>query len=51
MTMEMDSPQMSKAGMKMQMEVDMWRSSDVPGAQELKAFYQKNAGTFPVGRR
>jgi hypothetical protein len=47
MTMEMDSPQMSKAGMKMQMEIDMWRSSDVPGAQELKAFYLKNAGNFP----
>ncbi len=47
MTMEMDSPQMSKAGMKMQMEIDMWRSSDVPGAQELKAFYLKNAGHFP----
>ena len=47
MTMEMDSPQMSQAGMKMQMEIDTWRSSDVPGAQELKAFYQKNAGNFP----
>jgi hypothetical protein len=47
MTMEMDSPQMSKAGMKVQMEIDMWRSSDVPGAQELKAFYQRNAGHFP----
>jgi len=47
MTMEMDSPQMSQAGMKMQMEVDTWLSSDVPGAQELKAFHQKNAGNMP----
>jgi hypothetical protein len=39
MTMEMDSPQMSQAGMKMQMEIDTWRSSEVPGAQELKAFH------------
>ena len=47
MTMEMDSPQMSQAGMKMQMEVDTWLSSDVPGAQELKAFHQKNARNMP----
>ena len=47
MTMEMDSPQMSQAGMKMQMEVDTWLSSDVPGAKELKAFYQRNAGNMP----
>jgi hypothetical protein len=45
--MEIDSPQMSQSGMKMQMEIDMWRSSDVPGAQELKAFYQKNGARFP----
>jgi hypothetical protein len=47
MTMEIDSPQMAQTGMKMQMEVDTWRSSDVPGAQELKAFYQKNGASFP----
>jgi hypothetical protein len=47
MTMEIDSPQMSQSGMKMPMEIDMWRSSDVPGAQEFKAFYQKNAARFP----
>ena len=47
MTMEVDSPQMSQSGMKMQMEIDMWRSSDVPGAQELRAFYQKNGANFP----
>jgi hypothetical protein len=47
MTMEIDSPQTSQSGMKMQMEIDMWRSSDVPGAQELKAFYQRNGARFP----
>lgn len=47
MTMEVDSPQTAQSGMKMQMEIETWRSSDVPGAQELKAFYQKNANSFP----
>jgi hypothetical protein len=47
MTMEVDSPQMAQTGMKIQMEIETWRSSDVPGAQELKAFYLKNANSFP----
>jgi hypothetical protein len=47
MTMEVDSPQMGQAGMKMQMEIDMWRSSDVPGAREMKTFYQRNGPNFP----
>jgi hypothetical protein len=47
MTMSVDSPQMSQAGMKMQMEIDIWRSSDVPGAREMKAFYQRNGPSFP----
>ena len=47
MTMEVDNPQMSQAGMKMQMEIDIWRSSDVPGAREVKAFYQRNGPNFP----
>ncbi len=46
-SMAVDSPQMSQAGMKMQMEVSTWVSSDVPGAQELKAFFQRNATNFP----
>ena len=46
MTMEMDSAQMGQAGMKMQMEMDIWRSSDVPGAGELKDFYQRNGDIF-----
>jgi hypothetical protein len=47
MTMAVDSPEMSKSGMKMQMEFSMWLSPDVPGTQELRAFYQKNMDKFP----
>jgi hypothetical protein len=46
---ELDNPSGRQAGMKMHMEVDFWISSDVPGAQELRAFYQKNAAKFPWG--
>ncbi len=49
MTMEIDNPQARQQGMKMKMEMDIWVSPDVPGAQELRAFYQKNAGKFPWG--
>lgn len=35
------------AGMKMHMEMHMWVSRDVPGSQELTAFYQRNADRFP----
>src|SRR6266536_572663 len=47
MTMEMDSPQSRQAGMKMQMEMTMWLSTDVPGVQELRAFYKTNGSRFP----
>jgi hypothetical protein len=51
MTMEnMAGPggkQAAPAGMKMNMEMELWISSDVPGAQEAKAFYQKNAEHLP----
>jgi len=43
MTMEMDSPELGK----MQMEMDMWLSSDVPGVGELRNFYQKNMERMP----
>jgi hypothetical protein len=33
--------------MKMQLEVHMWVSPDVPGAGTLRDFYKKNAGNFP----
>jgi hypothetical protein len=45
MTMEVDPP---REGMgKMQMEMDMWISPDVPGAGELRDFNKKNAEKFP----
>jgi hypothetical protein len=51
MTIEIDSSQMGQASKtqvgKMQMEMDMWLSPDVPGAGELRTFYQKNAAKFP----
>jgi len=47
LTMEMDMSQGRGMAGKMQMEVDMWISSAVPGAGEMKAFYAKNSGRFP----
>ena len=35
--------------MVMTMEMDIWISADVPGAGEMRSFYQKNAGNFPWG--
>lgn len=47
MTMAVDNPQAQRAGMNMQMEIEMWLSPDVPGASELRSFYQKNSPKFP----
>ena len=47
MTMGIQSMQAGAQGMSMTMEVEMWLSSDVPGAQESRAFFQKNADRFP----
>ncbi len=52
MTMEMENPAAGRSPAaaqmgKMQMEMDMWLSSDPPGAGEVRAFYQKNASRFP----
>ena len=49
LSVELDNPSGRQAGMKMHMEVDFWISSDVPGASELRAFYQRNAAKFPWG--
>jgi hypothetical protein len=46
MTMDVESPQTAAMG-KMQMEMDMWLSKDVPGAGEVRKFYQKNMANFP----
>jgi len=47
MTMDvtMDAP--GRGPQKMSMEMQMWISSAVPGASELRAFYQRNAAKFP----
>ena len=47
MSMDMDNPQARQAGMKMHIEMDMWISSDVPGSQEQRAFFERNRGKFP----
>lgn len=44
--MDMDSGRGGPA-MKMQVEIDMWLSSDIPGAGDLRAFYQRNMKNFP----
>jgi len=36
-----------EAGMKMHMEMELWISPEVPGSQEMRSFYQKNADRFP----
>ena len=46
MTMDADIPQAQQMG-KMQMEMDLWLSSDVPGIGELRSFYKKNMDKFP----
>jgi hypothetical protein len=46
LTIQMDSPAGAQIG-KMQMEMSMWLSSDPPGVNELRAFYQKNMSRFP----
>jgi len=35
------------AGMKMHLEMHIWVSRDVPGSQEMSAFFQRNADKFP----
>jgi hypothetical protein len=47
MTMAIDSPEARAKGVKMNMEMTMWLSRDVPGSQEAVAFYKRNAGRFP----
>jgi len=47
-TLDMEMPQGQAAGMKAQIEIELWVSRDVPGGQELAAFYKKNAARFPA---
>jgi len=46
MTMETAVPQAPQMG-KMQMEMQLWLSSDVPGIGEVRDFYRKNMDKFP----
>jgi hypothetical protein len=46
MTMDIENPQIQQMG-KMQMEMDMWLSGDVPGIGELRRFYKKNMERMP----
>jgi len=39
--------QTGRGAMPMQLEVEIWISNDVPGAQELRSFYQRNASSLP----
>jgi hypothetical protein len=48
MTMDVEMPQAQQAGMKPRMEIEIWVSPDVPGKDELTAFYRKNAAHFPM---
>ncbi len=47
LTMEVDAPQGMPGGGKMQMTMNMWLSSEVPGMDQLYGFYQRNAANFP----
>ncbi|MGO4883212.1 MAG: DUF4412 domain-containing protein [Bryobacteraceae bacterium] len=47
-TMDVEMPQASQAGMKPKAEIELWVSHDVPGRDELVAFYHKNAAHFPM---
>lgn len=48
LNMDVDMPQARQAGIKLAMEVELWISQDVPGSQELAAFYKKNAANVPA---
>jgi hypothetical protein len=47
MTMTMQGMNGAPAGTQMTMEMEMWLSPDVPGSQQLRTFYEKNAERFP----
>src|SRR5215469_4562350 len=42
LSMQVDTPQGPQPGMKMQMEMELWLSPDVPGYAEMEAFYKRN---------
>ena len=48
LTMEIDLSQGRGTGGKAQAEAHLWLASDVPGAGEMRAFYQANASRIPA---
>jgi TonB family protein len=52
--MTVEVPDLRNSGSSaMKMEIDMWLSHSVPGAEELRSVYTKNGGNFPweaIGR-
>lgn len=46
-TLDLDFAMGRGPAMKMAAEIEVWRSTDVPGSAEMRAFYQKNAANFP----
>lgn len=46
-TLDLDFATGRGPAMKMSAEIEVWRSTDVPGSAEMRAFYQKNAANFP----
>jgi hypothetical protein len=47
LTTDLDSPELRTMGTRVQMEMDLWLSRDVPGAAELHRFYERNMERFP----
>jgi Domain of unknown function (DUF4412) len=47
-TVDVDMPQAKAAGMKPNMEMELWISHEVPGGQELASFFKKNAANLSV---
>jgi len=47
LTMQVDMPAGRQGMGRMQMEMDMWLASDVPGAEEMYKFHERNAANFP----
>jgi hypothetical protein len=47
LNMQVEMAQGPQPGMKMQMEMELWLSPDVPGYSEMEAFYKRNMSRFP----
>ncbi len=47
LTTNLDSAELRTMGSRIQMEMDVWLSPDIPGAGELHKFYEENLDRFP----